>query len=154
MFPVKPKAIVLPLDSPTHPCQSAIFTNKPPITGIMSLHSQTPASSSQFKSILDDALSKYKKMTGNDLSDNWVAKEVQTCDSVEAILDIIQHQAEAFDKFRGANKKLMKWIGSSVHILYTISATLGESVGMVRIGKTIRDDLKCVPTPFCRCFFL
>ncbi len=93
-------------------------------------------------------------MTGNDLSDNWVAKEVQTCDSVEAILDIIQHQAEAFDKFRGANKKLMKWIGSSVHVLYTISATLGESVSMVRIGKTIRDDLKCVLTLFCRCFFL
>lgn len=44
---------------------------------------------------------------------------------------IIQHQAEAFDKFGSNDKKLMKWIGPSVHILYTISATFGEGVGMV-----------------------
>jgi hypothetical protein len=48
---------------------------------------------------------------------------------------IIQHQAEAFDKFGSNDKKLMKWIGPSVHILYTISATFGEGVGMVHIRK-------------------
>ncbi len=155
MFPAKEnEVIVLPLDSLTHSCRSAIFTNKPPITGIMSSHPQIPTSSSQFKLILDAALSEYKKQTGNDLSDNWIAKELQTCDTVEAVLDIIQHQAEVFDKFRGADKKLMKWIGSSVHVLYTISATLGEGVGMVHIGKTIRDDLRCILTPFCRRFLL
>ncbi len=113
--------------------------------------SQTPASSSQFKSILDAALCEYKKKTGNDLVNHWLAKELQNCDSAEAVLDIIQHQAEAFDKFRDGDKRLMKWIGSSVHVLYTISSTLGEGVSMVR---TIRDDLRCVVTSFCRRFLL
>ncbi|SRR6266702_3097291 len=112
----------------------------------MSSSFQTPASSSQFESILDAALNEYKKKTGNDLLDNWLAKELQSCDSVEAVLGIIQGQAEAFDKFRIGDKKLMKWVGSSVHVLYTISATLGEGVGMVRIRKTFRDNLRRIPT--------
>jgi len=117
--------------------QSAIPTNKPLITSTMSSPSQTPAPSSQFESILGAALIKYKKKTGNDLLDNWLAKELQSCDSAEAVLDIIQGQAEVFDKFRNGDNKLMKWIGSSVNILYTISATLGEGVSMVRIRKAI-----------------
>ncbi|KAH9003811.1 hypothetical protein EDB86DRAFT_2279455 [Lactarius hatsudake] len=91
---------------------------------------QIPVSSSQFKSILDGALTEYKKITGNDLLDNWLAKELQSCDSAEAILDIIQSHAEAFDKFRNGDNKLMKWVRSSVHVLYTISSTLGEGVGI------------------------
>ncbi|KAF8262524.1 hypothetical protein EI94DRAFT_1704707 [Lactarius quietus] len=82
----------------------------------MSSHSQTLASSSQFKSILDVALSEYKKKTGNDLSDNdnWLTKELQGCNTVEAVMGIIQDQAEPFDMFRNGDKNLMKWIGSSV----------------------------------------
>ncbi|KAH9040412.1 hypothetical protein EDB85DRAFT_1886932 [Lactarius pseudohatsudake] len=97
----------------------------------MSPSSRTPVSSSQFEPILVGALSEYKEITGNDLLDDWLAKELQSCESVEAVLDIIRGQAEAFDKFRNGSKKLMKWIDSSVHVLYTISATLGDGVGVV-----------------------
>ncbi|KAH9008757.1 hypothetical protein EDB84DRAFT_1681912 [Lactarius hengduanensis] len=62
--------------------------------------------------------------------DDWLAKELQSCDSVEAVMDIIQGQAKAFDKFRNGGSKLMKWIRSSVHVLYTISAALGDGVGV------------------------
>ncbi|KAH9019498.1 hypothetical protein EDB84DRAFT_1442095 [Lactarius hengduanensis] len=96
----------------------------------MSSPPETSESSLQFKSILDAALSEYMQKTGNDLLNNWLAKELQSCESVEAVLDIIKHQAEAFDKFRGGRKRLMKWIDSSVHVLYMISGTLGEGVGM------------------------
>ena len=92
-----------------------------------------PVSSLQFESILSTTLNEFKNKTGDDLLNNWLAKELESCDSVEAVLDIIQHQAEAFDKFRGGDKRLMKWIGSSVEVLYKISATLGAGVGMVRI---------------------
>ena len=101
--------------------------------------SQTPESSSQFKSILDAALGEYKSRTGKDLTSNSLAKEIQGCESAEAVLEIIQREAMAFDKFRDGDKRLMKWIGPSVDVLYTISATLGQGVGMVRIIKTIRD---------------
>ena len=101
----------------------------------MSPSSQTPESASHFKLILEAALGEYKLKTGNDLTNNSLAKEIQDCKSVEAVLDIIQREAKAFDKFRDGDKGLMKWIGPSVDVLYTISATLGQGVGMVRIMK-------------------
>ena len=101
----------------------------------MSSSSQTLVLSSQFKSILDAALSEYKTKTGNDLVDNSLAKELQSCESVEAVLDIFQRQAMAFDNFRDGDKRLMKWIGPSVDVLYAISATLGQGVSMVRVNS-------------------
>ena len=120
----------------------------------MSSSSQTPGSSFQFKSIIDAALGEYKSKTGKDLRNNSLAKELQTCASAEAVLDIIQREAKAFDKFRDGDKRLMTWIGPSVDVLYTISATVGQGVGMVR--KMIRDDLRCIQTScagdsFCEC---
>ena len=106
----------------------------------MSSPPQTLVSSSQFKAILDAALSEYKTKTGNDLTDNPLGKELQSCESSEAVLDIIQRQAKAFDKFRDSNKWLMKWIGPSVDVLFTISSTLSAGVSIVR--DTIRDDLR------------
>ena len=127
---------------------SAILTNSEEIFKEMSSSSdssQTPESdsSSHFKSILDAALGEYKSKTGNDLTNNSLAKELQACESAEAVLDIIQREAKAFDKFRDGDKGLMKWIGPSVDVLYTISATLGQGVGTVRIIKTIR-DYRCI----------
>ena len=94
----------------------------------------------QFKAILDAALSEYKTKTGIDLTDNPLAKELQSCESAEAVLDIIQRQAKAFDKFRDGDKWLMKWIGPSVDVLFTISSTLGAGLSIVR--NSIRYDLR------------
>lgn len=120
----------------------------------MSSSSQTLGSSLQFKSIIDAALDEYKTKTGKDLINNPLAKDLQSCASAEAVLDIIQREAKAFDKFRDGDKRLMRWIGPSVDVLYTISATLGQGVGMVR--QMIRDDLRCIQTSrtgdsFCEC---
>ena len=112
--------------------------------------SQTPESSSQFKSILDAALGEYKSRTGKDLTSNSLAKEIQGCESAEAVLVIIQREAMTFDKFRDGDKRLMKWIGPSVDVLYTISATLGQGVGMVRITK--RFAITGLSNVVCRCF--
>ena len=117
----------------TRSLQSPLVTNEL-TTGAMCSPLNAPTSSSDVKQILDAALSEYKKKTGNDLENHWVAKELQNCDSAEAVLDIVQHQAEAFYKFREGDKRLMKWISPSVHVLYMISATLGEGVGIVRIN--------------------
>ncbi|KAH9177267.1 hypothetical protein EDB89DRAFT_2240064 [Lactarius sanguifluus] len=92
--------------------------------------SQASVSSSQFESIINAALNEFKKKTGKNLLDDWLAKELQSCDSVDAVMDIIQGQAEAFDKFKNGGSKLMKWVRSSVQVLYTISAALGDGVGV------------------------
>ena len=120
----------------------------------MSSSTQTLGTSSQLKSILDAALSDYKAKTGNDLTNNSLAKELQNCESVEAVLDIIQREAKTFEKFRSGDKRLMKWIGPSVDVLYTISPILGASVGIVRTIRVIRVALKhhrCAAVSSCQC---
>jgi hypothetical protein len=117
----------------------------------MSVLSQTLESSSHFNSILGAALSEYKLKTGNDLTNNSLAKELQVCDSAEDVLDIIQRESKAFDKVRDGDKRLMKCIGPSVDVLYTISSALGAGVGIVR---TIRDDLGYIVSLSCSCFLL
>ncbi|KAI9437504.1 hypothetical protein H4582DRAFT_2129360 [Lactarius indigo] len=94
----------------------------------MSSPSQTAAPSSNFKLMLDVALDEYKKNTGNDLLSHWLADELQTCESVDGVLDILRDQAKAFEQ--SGDQKLMKWIDPLVHVLYTFSGALGDGVSL------------------------
>ena len=120
---------------------------------LSSLTNLPMSSSSRFKSILDAALSEYRTKTGNDLINNSLAKEIQSCESAEAVLDIIQREAKVFDKFQDGDKRLMKWIGPSVDVLYTISPILSAGVSIVRTIPS-RDDLSCDETSLCSRFLL
>ena len=113
--------------SPLLPRNLSSTMSEPPDPG----SSQTAAPSSIFKSMLDAALAEYKKKTGDDLLAHWLALEVQTCQSVDAVLDVLREQAKAFD--RSGDQKLMKWIDPLVHVLYTFSDALGDGVSLVRI---------------------
>lgn len=128
--------------------QSPLITSKLPATGTMSLPFRTATSSSpRVKQILDAALNEYEKRTKTDLLESLFAEELQSCDSVEAVLEIIQHQTEAFDKFSDGNKRSMTWIGPLVDIVYKIFSVLDDAIGMV---CTIRDELGFVITLLCR----
>ncbi|KAH9177925.1 hypothetical protein EDB89DRAFT_1931718 [Lactarius sanguifluus] len=94
------------------------------------MSSSTKATPSDSKSILDAALSEYKKKSGKELLDHPLATEVQRCESVDAILAIIQGQAKAFQQFRDGDQRLMKWINPVVDVLFTFSATLSEGVAL------------------------
>ena len=102
--------------------------------------SQAAAPSSDFKSMLDVALAKYKKKTGNDLLALWLASELQTCESVDSVIDILRDQAKAFE--RSDDQKLMKWIDPLVHVLHTFSDAFGDGVSLVLITNTIHDESK------------
>jgi hypothetical protein len=88
--------------------------------------------------MLDDALAKYKKKTGDDLLSHWLADELKTCKSVDAVLDILRDQAKAFEP--SGDQRLMRWIDPLVHVLHTFSDALGDGVGLVIITNTIDDD--------------
>ena len=92
---------------------------------------QSSAPSSDFKSILDTALSKYEKETGKPLLDDPLATELKQCKSVDAIKAKFQGQAEEF-RAKDGGKRLMKWIGPTVDVLCTFSDTLGGVAGIVR----------------------
>ena len=89
--------------------------------------------------MLDNALVEYKKKTGEDLQAIWLASELQTCESVDSVLDILREQAKTFE--RSEDRKLIKWIDPLVHVLYTFSGALGDGIGVVgSIANSIFDD--------------
>ncbi|KAH9040901.1 hypothetical protein EDB83DRAFT_1641333 [Lactarius deliciosus] len=113
-----PHTLAILLSSPTSlPSQAPCL--RPPRDRHL-LHPQT--------SSIDAALSEYKK-TGKELLDHQLAVGVRRCDSVDAVLAIFQGQAEAFQKFRAGDQRLMKWISPVVGVLYKFSETLGGVVG-------------------------
>ncbi|KAF8262750.1 CHAT domain-containing protein [Lactarius quietus] len=92
---------------------------------------QTPTtSSSKFNTILDAALTEYKKTAGSDLLAHPLATEVNQCDSIDAISAILERQAREFKQFRDGDRRLMKWINPMVDVLSTFSETLGRVASM------------------------
>ena len=109
------------------------------LSGPSQLASQTADHSSNFKSMLDAALIRYKNETGEDLQAIWLASELQSCESVNSVLDILRDQANALD--RSGDRKLMNWIDPLVHVLSTFSDALGDGVSLVCITNI---DSKCM----------
>ena len=116
---------------------STLAEGLPPLTIDMSSPAQTPASS-KFNQILEAALSKYQKKTGKNILSHPLAVELHRCDSIDAVLAILQGQAEAVEQFRSGNERLMEGIRLSVDVLSVLSNTLGEGVSLVRIWKPNR----------------
>jgi hypothetical protein len=89
--------------------------------------------------MLDAALAEYQKKTGKDLLAHQLADEVKTCESVDAVLNILRDQAKAFE--RSGDQRLMEWIDPLVHVLYTFSGALGDGVSLVSIrSMTTRSE--------------
>ena len=89
------------------------------------------------ESILVVALDEYKRNTGNDLQSHPLSAELQSCDSVDGILSILQRQANTVEKHRDGNQGIMKWVRSSVNILCSVSATMGDGAGLVSPWKQV-----------------
>jgi hypothetical protein len=92
------------------------------------------SSSSNILSLFDAALESYQKQTGTKLIDHPLAKELENCNSVDAIMDVLQQQARAFTEFRGDDSKIRKSLKRTVQVLHALSTstTLSEGVGLVR----------------------
>jgi hypothetical protein len=109
-------------------------------SGSSQLTSQTTDPATKFKSMLDAALIEYKKKTGEDLQTIWLSSELQTCKSVDSVLNLLRDQAKAFE--RSDDRKLTKWIDPLVHVLYTFSDALGDGFSVVIIVNPLYDDSK------------
>ena len=116
----------LPLATPRPVLPSTMSSESPSGT------SKTAPPSSKFKSMLDAALVQYKKKTGNDLLALWLASELQTCKSVDSVLDVLRDQAKAFERSDSSeDQKLMKSIDPLVNVLSIFSDALGAGVSLV-----------------------
>ena len=99
----------------------------------MSHSHSTASSSNNFQLIINNALEAYKKRTKQDLLAHPLASQLQACDSPAAILAVLQQQVEGLDQSRNSDDRLTKWLDPTINVLYTLSATLGEGVGLVSL---------------------
>ena len=102
--------------------------------------SQTPsttAASSNFQAIFDAALKSYQKQTKKDLLTHPLASQLQSCDSTSAILAVLQDQVQKFDKSRGGDERLTKWLTPTVNVLCAFSAVVSGGVGLVSLDTRV-----------------
>jgi len=90
---------------------------------------------STFSSIFDAASKEYKKKIGQDLQTHPLAAELDHCDSPDAILKVLQKQADALDDTGKCDQPWMKWLSPTVNLLFLFSATLGEGLTLVSFSK-------------------
>jgi hypothetical protein len=109
------------------------FSCLPTAIPMSSVNQPTDLSISNFTNIFDAASNEYKKLTKHDLRTHPFAAALGDCDSPEAILNVFRTQEQAFDRFCKGDDRLMKWLDPIVHILFTLSATLGEGIALVSV---------------------
>jgi hypothetical protein len=85
----------------------------------------------EFQAIFDVALSNYTKQTGVNIATCPIAQTFQTCDSVDAILDLLQDTAKKFQTYRDGNRKLIDCIKPVVQVLHAVAAIFGEAASLV-----------------------
>lgn len=90
-------------------------------------------SPSGFQSTFSNALHAYKKRTRGDLILHPLATRLQSCDSPNDILAVLQEHARAIDQSWNTDEKLALWLDPIVNVLYALSSSLGEGVGLVII---------------------
>ena len=109
------------------------IANKHFASALMSLSHPTASSSNNFQVIINNALKVYEKRTKKDLLAHPLASQLQTCNSPDAILAILQQQVQGLDQSRSGDDRLTKWLDPTIRVLYTFSATLGEGVSLVSL---------------------
>ena len=107
-------------------------TSQYPLAILMSASNPTAGpSTDNFTAIFNAALIEYQTIAGKPLDTHPFAAQLDTCQNPEAISNLLRTQAQAFNKFRRGDEKLMAWLDPTIHILFTFSDTLGEGINLV-----------------------
>ena len=99
-------------------------------------HTHPTASSSSnqvsnFQLIFNNALDEYRKRTKKDLLAHPLITELQSCNTPTAILSLLQQQVQGSDQSQRSDGRWTRWLDTTVNVLFTLSGTLGEGVGLV-----------------------
>ena len=95
------------------------------------------SSSSNFQSIFNASLQAYDNKTKNNLLDHPLAARLQSCDSPNDFVCVLQDLVQQLDQRRASDERLKNWLNPTVNVLYTFSATLSEGVGLVSPNSLI-----------------
>ena len=123
--PPPPMLRLSPLLSQSTPlCHTVLFTN----------NMTTLSEPSAFESLFQSALGEYQIQTGVDLRRHPLAHQLDLCDSLLSVTELLQQQAQAFREFRERNNKfitLLKHVAQALHKLST-PVVHAEAIGLVR----------------------
>ncbi len=88
--------------------------------------------SAHFQALFESALQDYVKKTGITLAEHPLAVQLQSCNSVESIDNLVQGQAQAFSNFQESDR-ITKSIKMAVSKLTTYSAMafLSDAFGLI-----------------------
>ena len=99
--------------------------------------SQAPSmpstTASNFQFIFNAALDGYENKTKKKLLTHPLAVQIQSCNSPAEILPVLQGLVQQFDNRRRSDARLTTWLNPTVNVLYALSATLGQGVGLVNL---------------------
>ena len=93
------------------------------------------SSSANFQSIFNASLQAYDNKTKNKLLDHPLATQLQSCNSPDAVLTVLQDLVQQFDQRRTSDERLKNWLDPTVNVLYAFSDTLGEGVSLVSLSS-------------------
>jgi hypothetical protein len=93
--------------------------------------SSSATSSSSFQLIFDAAIVDYLEQTKVDLTNYPLAERLQSCQSADDVLDLLQVKAKQFKDYRDGNRKLIDRLKPLVHVLCAFSGVLGDAASMV-----------------------
>ena len=97
----------------------------------MSTTSSASTSQSNFVSLFNASLEYYKRKTKKDLASDPLLPNLQSCESPEAVLDVLRDQVPAFNQSQNDNDGLTKWVGLTVKVLHSFSGVISHHVGLV-----------------------
>ncbi len=88
---------------------------------------------SVFQSLFQSALKEYEIQTEVNLVRHPLAAQLDHCNTVESILEVLQGQGRAFREFPRGDNEVVALLKQTVHILHKLSITvvLVESLGLV-----------------------
>jgi len=93
------------------------------------------SSTSSYQVIFDDVLKTYKNKTGNDLPSDPLIRRLESCNSPDAVLDLLRGQIPGFNQSGSSHDQSMKWLDPTVNVLYAFSSTIGGAVSLVSLRK-------------------
>jgi hypothetical protein len=104
-----------------------------------SASASTSTSATRFESIFNSALDAYRKQTKQDLASNPLLCSLQSCDSPDAIINLLRDQIPAFSQSQTSDDQVSTWLIPTVNVLYSFSVALGEGVGLVNTSFLLWD---------------
>ena len=75
----------------------------------------------RWRGLFETALGDYKKLTGIELTKHPLAEQLQDCNSVESVIDIIGEQAQGFKKL-GEKDKVLRPLKNVLIVLRSLPA--------------------------------